>query len=166
MDGTLDGLPNTPSELLSLALDDLEKCEQDTLYGVLMDAWHEPVFDEDHEFQRCDVCLAGAVMAKTLDVDPEDHVPAVCEYDWSPLVATDSVIADKLTSIEYFRQGLVRKGVDEFFVCDETPEFKAWAGEKVGFTEPDVDVIDYKENPVLFKKQMRQIVEHLNHLGM
>jgi len=56
-----DTLPDTLSGLLTLALDDLAKCDADLRYIVDMGSWHEP----DRQ-GRCAVCLAGAVMAKSL----------------------------------------------------------------------------------------------------
>ena len=67
-------LPNKPSELIRLALSDLEECEQDPKYAVDMGSWHRPVG------AQCLVCLAGSVMAKTMKVPqhnfetPDNHV--------------------------------------------------------------------------------------------
>ena len=57
-------LPNDPSELIRLAIADLEKVEHDERYSVNMNAWHEPIEEV------CCVCLAGALMAGTLNGDP------------------------------------------------------------------------------------------------
>ena len=52
-------LPNKPSELLKVALTDLELVEGDSKYRVDMRNWHTPQYDK-----TCEVCLAGSVMAK------------------------------------------------------------------------------------------------------
>jgi hypothetical protein len=57
-------LPDKTSELLEVALRDLEACEADPKYRVAMHTWHHYLTPED----VCLVCLAGAVMAKSLDV--------------------------------------------------------------------------------------------------
>ena len=53
-------LPDKPSELIRLALSDLEKCEGDSRYEVDMNEWHVPT----QKGHVCYVCLAGSVMAK------------------------------------------------------------------------------------------------------
>jgi hypothetical protein len=55
-------LPDKPSDLLQLALDDLELCEKDRNYTIDMSEWHTPSQDES---EKCAVCIAGAVIAKT-----------------------------------------------------------------------------------------------------
>lgn len=57
-------LPDKKSELIRLAIADLEKCEQDPNYTIDMTRWHEPRYDG-----VCQVCLAGSVMAKTLNAN-------------------------------------------------------------------------------------------------
>ncbi len=54
-------LPDKPSELIRLAVHDLEKIEGDERYQFCMAQWHYPV-----ENGPCFVCLAGAVMGGTL----------------------------------------------------------------------------------------------------
>ncbi len=53
-------LPNKLSDLLDLALVDLRRVEADPTYGVKMEFWHCKVDG------CCSVCLAGAVLAKTV----------------------------------------------------------------------------------------------------
>ena len=55
--------PSKPSELIRLALRDLRSVERSKKYSVNMHAWHQPLSD-----QVCEVCLAGAVMARSLKV--------------------------------------------------------------------------------------------------
>ena len=61
-------LPNKTSELIRLAVSDLEKCEKDKSYEINMCAWHTENYDS------CAVCLAGSVMAKTLEEDWGAHI--------------------------------------------------------------------------------------------
>lgn len=74
-------LPDKPSELIRLALADLEECEKDPRYAIGMVRWHAP------EDGRCVVCLAGAVMAKSLDAPIDQFV--VPEDDQKALYALD-----------------------------------------------------------------------------
>lgn len=53
-------LPEKLSALIRVAVADLEKVESDRQYKVKMSSWHCPVAG------RCEVCLAGAVMAMSL----------------------------------------------------------------------------------------------------
>jgi hypothetical protein len=56
-------LPTVPSQLIRLALKDLEEVEKNPSYKVYMSAWHQPQPEGP-----CLVCLAGAVMAQSLGV--------------------------------------------------------------------------------------------------
>lgn len=55
-------LPSKLSELILLAVKDAKACEADPRYRVTIDYWHKP-FGE-----TCYVCMAGAVMAKSLGI--------------------------------------------------------------------------------------------------
>lgn len=58
-------LPDNRSELLHLAVVDFTSVTKDSRYVVDMGNWHRPIPQSD----RCAVCLAGAVIAKTLGAD-------------------------------------------------------------------------------------------------
>ena len=88
----MEKLPNTLHELLSLALKDLKKCEKDDDYKIEMSVWHEP--NQGTNIGVCEVCLAGAVMAKTLLEDPY-------EDKWPNLYPEE--IKNKLRAIEDIR---------------------------------------------------------------
>jgi hypothetical protein len=82
-------LPEKPSELIEVALRDLELCIKDPNYRVDMTTWHAPMNGV------CLVCLAGAVMAKSLglyhkiDVSPSWYV--IGEFNYRRLVALNSL---------------------------------------------------------------------------
>lgn len=63
-------LPDKPSELIFVALRDLRACESDTTYKIDMWTWHTGQLFSD---EVCAVCLAGSVMAKSLDASNADH---------------------------------------------------------------------------------------------
>lgn len=67
MTETFNALPLDPSELLTLAANDLRAVGDNPDYQVYMGDWHAP------DGRVCSVCLAGAVMAGTLKV-PKDAV--------------------------------------------------------------------------------------------
>jgi len=56
-------LPHKRSELIRLAVADLEKCEHDSRFIIDMSCWIISTRD------TCAVCLAGSVMAQTLNMD-------------------------------------------------------------------------------------------------
>lgn len=56
-------LPDKRSSLIRLAVADLEKCERDPRYVIDMGSWIISVET------TCSVCLAGSIMAQTLNMD-------------------------------------------------------------------------------------------------
>jgi hypothetical protein len=84
-------LSENPSELILIALEDLERCEADPRYEVDMGVWHENILNS-----KCEVCAAGAVMAQRLDVGIN------CSIE--PVNFNDD-IRDKLFAINYLRRG-------------------------------------------------------------
>ena len=55
-------LPEYPSELLKLALDDLKVIKEDKRYEIDMELFHSP----DEKTKKCLVNLSGAILANTL----------------------------------------------------------------------------------------------------
>ncbi len=93
----MSNLPTKPSELIRLALDDLKKCEESPDYRIDMSDWHLPTRDGS----TCLVCLAGSVMAQSLDADPlDDFTP--CHFGAN---------ACKLEALDEFRSGRVAAGL-------------------------------------------------------
>ena len=123
------------SAIIDLSLDDLELVEQDNNYEVDMDTWHEPR-------GTTVVCLAGAVMAKTLRV-PKDELalPKYFGQNQSALVALD-----------HARLGYV--------------------GAALGLIgspfRDDLDriITPYAESPAKFKRDMRKLSEDLKREGL
>lgn len=89
-------LPNKPSELLLLALADLEVIETDSNYLIDMITWHSPFRPIIGEPYKCAICLAGAVLAKSFKL--KRHVI----IDNNDL---DTKIGLKLQSLDAFRMG-------------------------------------------------------------
>lgn len=85
-------LPDKPSELLAIALEDLELCEKDPVYEIDMSTYHSP----SEETGRCAVCLAGSVLAQRMRVSPKT--------DWEKIEMDDSEIL-KLKAIDRLRIG-------------------------------------------------------------
>ena len=132
-------LPATPSKLIRLAMADLYVMEQSPNYQIHMGEWHSPQY-VDRGKGICNVCLAGAVIANTLGcnrltlIDPDRFT---------------SKIEGKLRALDYFRMGSVGAG----FQCMRRSFDK---GMKF-----DRDIENYDTDPLLFKRQMRQLARTL-----
>ena len=128
-------LPNKPSELLTVALNDLIKTENDPRYRVDMYIWHDPMGPDS-----CLVCLAGSVMAQSLETSPAlETVPG----------HFDSDTGGKLVALDCFQQGQTTRalrflGYNPSVQLEPTP---------------------YAENPEQFKKDMWQLVADLQKVG-
>lgn len=131
-------LPKTPSKLLAIALTDLVKVERSKKYVVAMNTWHLA-----NDPDRCQVCLAGAVMAKTLKADDQltlepDHF---------------GINSEKLQAINYFRVGYIEQACAVLEIRNKL----------------EADVISmpsYENSPQEFKKQMRKMIKTLAKVGM
>lgn len=132
-------LPDKPSELIDLALHDLELCEKDPRYEIDMQDWHNP----QGENGRCAVCFAGATLAKSLDVTPS-------ELKEPPDFDEDTEA--KLGALNEFRTGDVQDGLDLMGI----------------YLEPnlDVEVVYYSTNPDGFKADMRKLANTLEEHGL
>ena len=87
----METLPATLHETLKVALDDYKKVLLDPNYNIKMSVWHEP----DDGGKTCNVCLAGAVIAKTLKVSITDAVGTPDEC-WGDDIAKPLYALDKL----------------------------------------------------------------------
>lgn len=135
-------LPDKPSELIRLALADLEKVEASQEYVVTMSRYHEP--NGARGSRRCQVCFAGAVMASTLGMPPEiDAFPESFDRD----------TALKLFALNEFRQGEVSDGLG----------FLLHLGYRGGYDSRIVT--PYHVDPAQFKTHMREIADELEDRG-
>lgn len=79
-----------PSELLSLALADMRRCETDPAVMIDMGVWIEP--DDD----GCVVCMAGSVMLKTLAFKPEI-------LDYTDI--REHILMPQFSALDFLREG-------------------------------------------------------------
>jgi len=89
-------LPNDVPTLIRLAIWDLRKAEESPLYEVYMRDWHTPVL-----VSHCSVCLAGSVMAFSLDSDIF-RILAPSDFD--------DHTSSRLCALDSFRRGQVGIG--------------------------------------------------------
>lgn len=88
-------LPDKLSGLIELALSDLEKAERSPDYSVDMSRfWHAP------SGGACAVCLAGSVMAFSLQGDKEQ---------WLYPSSYPRLTREKLLALNFLRKGMVRQ---------------------------------------------------------
>jgi hypothetical protein len=81
-------------EILRIALDDLKVVEKDPRYKIDMAQWHSPDADE-----TCVVCLAGATLAVSLQVNPDT--------DFFDPHISDHEAGDRLLALDSLRRGEV-----------------------------------------------------------
>lgn len=111
-------LPKKPSELLRVALADLEAVENMPGYVIDMGTWHSPQSD------GCHVCHAGAVMANSLNVEKSFYA-----YPFSRI--PDGPDKNALNAINDFRIGAI--GVGLFTLGITRPvSLLGWHREEVG----------------------------------
>jgi len=129
----MNTLPNKLSDLVELALSDLEKAEKSPDYAINMEEWHNP----NSETGTCSVCLAGSVLAFSLGVNKSTYA--------DPLNSYPHVDRPKLYALNQFRAGYVYNAscalgvrtycphsdmqqVSDYVSYEEDPEgFKAWS---------------------------------------
>ena len=149
---TNETLPDKPSELIRLALHDLELCEQDDMYIINMRRWHVPsdTYGWHSPEKKCYVCLAGSVMAKSLNADALKYLDP-WDYNGKTII--------KLLALEQFRKGHVHKGIILLF-----PE---------SFENMDLSkfydytfIISYEQKPTKFKQRMHQLADDLEREGL
>ena len=134
-------LPDTLHELMLVAIDDLERAEETNGYKVSMGCWHEPLNGS------CHVCFAGSVIAFSLSTGRnEDKAP--CDFDCG--------IEHKLEALDYVRSGLVK----------DAAEGMGTATTLLSTLPESLEVVDYHQDPVKFKTQMRLIASWLGALGV
>ena len=139
-------LPSKPSDLIDLAVDDLERVEKDKRFVVDMGTYNS------HEAGKCHVCFAGSVMAKSLELVSEKDVDDVLHGK-----VGDAVVYRKILALDYFRRGQVvtaldRLGLSRFDVA--------------AFGLRDFKAPIYKYYPLAFKCEMRGLAARLRYAGM
>lgn len=139
----MNTLPTLPSALLTLAIDDLELAENSPDYRVDMGIWHEPVSDQ------CNVCLAGAVMAFSLDVPRWDIIKSLQDFN-------DPAILHALGALDQFRSGNIELALSGLKI----PSSRRRALPLI------IDIPDYGEKPAEFKRSIRDVITKLEEAGL
>ena len=90
-----NGLPNKLSDLLELAMKDVRAIEEDPRYRLDMSHWHMPSIETPGV---CLVCMAGAVMANTLEISPTQNFG-------EPHILVDYMNGPAIRAIDLMRKG-------------------------------------------------------------
>ena len=108
----MTALPNKLSDLLELAVRDAQACAaMPELYTLDMSNWH---FGRARQGAvHCNVCMAGAVMAQTLKLEPSAHVNV---WEGHPVdVAIVERNREALSAINHMRTGHMQDAFNALF---------------------------------------------------
>ncbi len=133
-------LPNKLSDLILVAVADLEDVEKDERYKVHMGDWHHPERDG-----KCFVCLAGSVMAKRLKAIPSAVL-------WPE--SFDKEIEKKLVALDDVRNGCLKRAAHQI------------SGLFNRFVTDNIIVTPYAESPERFKLEMVLTAAALKEIGL
>ena len=150
---TRQKLPDRMSGLLAVCARDLESCVGDDRYHPWFSQWHESGVRGKTD---CFVCAAGAVMAKTLGVNPSvDAVPSHFPRR----------IYEKLLAIDYIRRGEVRSAFRELGV--RITNFKKVEGLNSLFERiNELGHFDGDDEAMLFVGALRDAAAALDKIGL
>lgn len=142
-------LPDHPADLIELAAEDLEKCERDPNYYINMARWHFPRGED-----RCEVCLAGSVLAQSLGQPLNKPYHPVRDRTGYDLDSTGyDEVDNKMLALEYFRVGSFVNALRAMRYSREGMAQRL--SDKLG-TPPD-----YGRSPDEFKTYMRSLAATL-----
>lgn len=127
-------LPDKPSELIRLAVADLKRSEADPCYRIEFGTWHDVT-----PSKICVVCLAGAVMAFSLDVP---QLTTTSPQHFRPDIRA------KLSALDWGRRSLMQH---EMFSC-------LGLGPDRSF---DRIITPYGMDPLEFKNEMLKLADDL-----
>ena len=118
------GLSGVPSTLIRQAVRDMDACRGDPGYRLEMGTWHKP----GQAGEPCGVCLAGAVMAQTLEA-PRGEMRGPGQYP--------EPIRRKMDALDLVRQGRVMAALHQLgrSLPDEVP----WRREMPRFSGTEGD---------------------------
>lgn len=137
-------LPDKPSDLIRLAVKDLQSCIEKN-YVVDMFDWYSA------NDGICSVCIAGAVMAESLGLSPADNLSIGPIRRFSELGRNR---CNKLLALNHFHFGYMRQGCSELNI--ELPSN----------CPKIVEVAKYSDNPSEFFKCMLNMSDKFESFGL
>ena len=159
-----DEIPAAPKSLsdnIIMALKDLDDSEKDENYVIDMDHWHKPE-KMGNQGIICNVCFAGAVLAKTLRLKND-----IIVNDFSRLPIDWMLALQALDDVRIYDIGAALR---TFYPGMHEDDIKA--AEKMVMYQLDFEQLQkqeneaYEDNPMLFKSNMRKIANELKKLGL
>ena len=153
----MNAISDVPSEALTQALDDMEALLDDNDYYMDCGEWHTPQYEDAPENRRgkCSVCLAGCVMAQTLDIGKR-------AYRTPSHLLTEQ--EDKLTALDHFRRGEFQKGLEMWNVevtLEQARELRIVWNEDAR----DYHQYDGPREADGFVRAMREVAEEMKNMG-
>lgn len=144
----MSALPEKLSELLTIAINDLEACETADGYSIDMNVWHQ--WDGGHE--TCAVCLAGAVMAQSL------AFPQKRNADFG-----DSALGKSMASLDLLDDISRGNLADAVRKHGEISNGRQLAVTTLNNSEPCqwLRANGYAESASVYKAHLRSVAEHL-----
>lgn len=101
-----------PSDLILIALKDMEKVEKNPKYKIDQGKWHDP----NKNKTKCSVCFAGSVMAMTYKLKPtEYYVPNTLMASETGIPGISELVASRIAALNSVRRGLVARFVRDFY---------------------------------------------------
>ena len=145
-----DNLPDKLSDLIEVALADLEKAENTEGQEINMTAW---VYVTDKDAQLCSLCLAGSVMAHSLgivlhnSVSPESFAPS---------------IKQKLYAIDEVRKGQINNAIRRINRANNDGYYIESSRNDAPINVfKNVSIVYYEESSEKWKAQMRHFIDEL-----
>ena len=148
-------LPDKLSDLFTVALNDLQKCMADPIYSINMSCWMQ----WDTVTQKCEVCMAGAVMAQTLDIPIKNTHPRDDIY-MNAVEGTD--IKDKLSLIDGFRLLSFRDMLVSFIDMKDSTTWNEIDDLEDFCMSLKIDVRKAQD----YIPQYRQVIEKIKEMGL
>jgi len=150
-------LPNKPSELIRLAIKDMQLCEKDSRYNLNMNHWHSG--GSPNGERVCQVCMAGSVMAKTLKTPIEDYDDILDSNN------PDSLFYNKLRAINSFRLGFLEDGSYLLGIAEDSIDFPALYRRLPFLESKPYDNMMARDLP-LFYEHMLSIADEFELIGL
>ena len=116
-------LPKTLHGLLRVAVGDCIQLERNPRYRFNMGDWHVPMLREAGDIKRCEICMAGAVMANTLHTSPEEYEEPDSFYNTGSHIYRRDLCA-AFFAIDQLRKGYVSSAYETLYGKSPLTEIK------------------------------------------
>ena len=151
-------LPDKPSELINMALKNLNQCLKDDNYHVDMFYFHTYFMGEN----KCHVCLAGSVFAKTMKAGTNESMA------WKLMEYPNE--KNKLYALDDFRNGNIIQGLklafsDPLKKINEKEIFKIKEKYKQGSDHNLVANLLIEEGNESFKARYKELRKRMKNLA-